>query len=119
MTTRSTRTTAGSDIATGIGLALVIALLWATLAAVRPGTTLHLGPLLVPVVPSLVMAGGRRAALTTIVAAILGLALIAILAATGMLDGPALPPFPDATVESLVFLAAGTAVGLVISLSRS
>lgn len=90
-----------------------VAALWLVVALARSGTTLHLGPLLVPLIPLVVARKEDFALRATGVAAAIGLVVIAALWITGNLDGPALSPFPSALAESLVFLAAGTAIGLV------
>jgi hypothetical protein len=89
-----------------------IAVLWLVVAFVRPGTTLHLGPLLVPIVPAIVARGTDHAVRSTVVGIALAAAVLVVLAASGHLDGPALGPFPDALAESLVFLGIGSIAGL-------
>ena len=90
-----------------------VALLWFVVAIARGGTTLHLGPLLVPLVPLIVARKEPFATQATALAALGGLVIIAILWISGNLDGPALSPFPGALAESLVFLSVGTVIGLV------
>jgi hypothetical protein len=109
-TTTSGRTT---TFATTIVWVLAVTALWLVVALLRPGTTLHLGPLLVPLVPLVIARGEPHAMRSTLLAS--GIALLATLAllVTGNLDGPALSPFPNAFVESLVLLGAGTAIGVV------
>lgn len=107
----STTTTVGILWASGI------ALVWIVAAIVRPDTTLHLGPLLVPLLPAIMMDGSRRAVAATMVAIVIGLGATALLAATGHLSGPAIRPFPDALTETLVLLALGAFASLgVVSL---
>jgi len=42
---------------------------------------------------------------------------IVVLLVTGNLNGPSLGAFPDALTESIVFLAIGSVIGLIISAS--
>jgi len=90
-----------------------VATLWLIVALAWSGTTLHLGPLLVPLIPLVVARKESFAMRMTGAAAVVGLAVIAILWTTGNLDGPALSPFPSALAESLAFLAAGSTIGFV------
>lgn len=97
-----------------------VAVLWLVVAIARGGTTLHLGPLLVPIIPLLVARKESFAMRATWIAGLAGLVVVATLWITGSLDGPALSPFPDALAESLAFVGAGTALGLIgSSISRS
>jgi hypothetical protein len=90
-----------------------VAALWLIVAFVRPDTTLHLGPLLVPLIPAILSRGTDHAIRSTLAGiAMAGIALV-ILAASGNLSGPALGPFPDALTESLVFLAIGSVGALM------
>lgn len=90
-----------------------VAALWLAVAVARSGTTLHLGPLLVPVVPLVVARSADFALRAMAVASAMGLGVIGLLSATGNLNGPALDPFPSAFAESLGFLVAGTAIGVI------
>lgn len=90
-----------------------VATLWLIVALARSGTTLHLGPLLVPLIPLVVARRESFAMRMTGAAAAIGLAVITVLWATGNLDGPALSPFPTALAESLAFLAVGATIGVV------
>jgi len=104
---------------------LAISGIWVAAALMRPDTTMHLGPLLVPLVPSLVGFGsgasegedpGRLStAAPTLVATGIAVMVLIILRLTGDLAGPALPPFDDVAQESYVLLAVGTAIGVVVS----
>lgn len=89
-----------------------IAGLWLIVAFARPDTTLHLGPLLVPLIPAILSRGTEHAIRSTLVGIVMAAATLVILAASGNLDGPALGPFPDALAESVVFLAIGSVGGL-------
>jgi len=102
---------------------LVLAAVWAV-PAFFTGIVYHPAPLLVgavvplgialtPVVPSprLRLAGAAAGA-------ILALAVTALLAATGHLDGPSLLPAGGAVAEAVAFSLAGAAVGLALGLAR-
>ena len=101
------------SVGTGAALALAgaLAVIWVLVAWLRPDTTLHLGPVLVPLVPAITMGGGRSAFRATIIAGGIGAMAIIALGVLGLLGGPALQPFPNATVESVVFLVIGITVG--------
>ncbi|MGI9665655.1 MAG: hypothetical protein ACR2N2_00945, partial [Acidimicrobiia bacterium] len=110
--------TLDSPLSTGLAWAAGLSALWVLLAVLRPETTLHLGPLLIPLVPSLVMDGSRNTLRATLIAAAIALAITAILAVTGNLSGPALGPFPHALAESVVFVGVGAAVGVGVARLR-
>lgn len=104
-----------------IGYAVGFAVLWAVLAAIRPSTTYHLAPLLVSLIPSVVYRtqGGRSRSVGVWLAIAgwgMAVAVTALLAVAGLLDGPSLLPFGDGIVESLVGATAGGAVGLALVL---
>jgi hypothetical protein len=103
----------------GIGAALALAgalaLLWISMAWLRPDTTLHLGPVLVPVVPAITVGGGRLALRATIIAGGIGATAIIALGMLGLLGGPALQPFPNAAIESIVFLLIGITIGAFVA----
>lgn len=88
------------------------------MALLRPDTTLHLGPLLVPLIPAVVMEPSTQARRATVIAGGIGLGAITILAMTSNLSGPALGPFTNALAESLVFLMIGIGAGLVTTAVR-
>ncbi len=86
---------------------------WLIVAFVRPDTTLHLGPLLVPLIPAILSRGTDHAIRSTVAGIVMAGIVLVILTASGNLSGPALGPFPDALAESLVFLAMGSVGALV------
>lgn len=88
-----------------------MALLWFVVAMLRPGTTIHLGPLVVPLIPTLLAHRGERSLAPTLFGAASAVAVLGLLTATGHLDGPALSPFSTAIEESIVFLGIGIALG--------
>ncbi len=107
-----------STIATA-WLTVAITLVWITYATIRGDTTVHLGPLIVPFVPVATGYGAPRAAILTWFATALAAGAIVVLSTTGNLDGPAIGPFSDATIESVVVLAISAPAALVLaSLSR-
>jgi predicted aminopeptidase len=94
-------------------------LLWAVLAAVRPGTTFHLAPLLVAgAVPWLQRVEDRPARLAAYRLAAVGIGIAVgtsvLLAIAGWLDGPTLLPFGGALEESLVGAIIGGLAGLAV-----
>ena len=105
-------------IAIGVAWATAIVILWVVVAALRPDATLHLGPILVPLIPSLVATSRRVAVAATLIAACVGAAAIVVLAASDLLQGPALPPFGTAVAESVTFLVLGTGMGLTVAWLR-
>ncbi|MGI9642776.1 MAG: hypothetical protein ACR2N9_08335 [Acidimicrobiia bacterium] len=117
----STRTTERASVTFRSTMLWVggVAALWLAVALARSGTTLHLGPLLVPVIPLVVAPKEDFALRATALAAVMGLGVIGMLWATGNLNGPALDPFPSALAESVVFLVAGIAIGAMgIAIAR-
>lgn len=105
--------------ATAIKISLGLALLWAVLAAVRPGTTFHLAPLLVAgAVPWLQRVEDRPARPVAFRLAVVGIGIAAgasvLLAIAGWLEGPTLLPFGGALEESLVGAIIGGLAGLAV-----
>jgi hypothetical protein len=94
-----------------------IALVWLIAAFLRPGTTLHLGPLLLPLIPAILGRDTQHPIRLTLIGISAGVAAIIVLLVTGNLDGPSLSAFPDALTESVALLAVGGAIGLVIAAS--
>ena len=101
--------------------------LWVLLAAWRPTTTWHLGPVFVAAAAPWVVGqdlhgGNRRAATRLGVAAGAGFLVAAaatwVLAAAGLLVGPTLPGFSRPWLESLVLAAFGAAVAVVLGFLR-
>ena len=106
--------------ARAIRISLGFALLWAVLAAIRPGTTFHLAPLLVAgAVPWVHRVQAGAPPLNVLRPAAVGLGLAAgtsiLLAMAGWLDGPSLLPFGGALEESLVGALVGSLAGLAIA----
>ncbi len=94
-----------------------IAAVWLLAAFLRSDTTLHLGPLLLPLVPAILGRDADHAVRLTLVGIGIGAAVIVLLSVTGNLNGPALEPFTEALTESVVLLAVGGAISLIISTS--
>jgi hypothetical protein len=94
-----------------------IAAVWIITAFLRSDTTLHLGPLFLPLVPAILGRDTEHPIRLTLLGIGAGIAAIIMLFVTGNLDGPALEFFPDALTESIVLLAAGGATGLVVAAS--
>ena len=96
-------------------LATVIAGVWIVVALVRTETTMHLGPLLVPLIPALVAWRAPGLLGATLAASALAAAVLWLLATSGNLEGPAFAPFPDALSEGVAFLAGAMAAGIGLS----
>ena len=94
-----------------MGWTAAIGVVWIVAAALRPETTLHLGPLFLPLIPAFLLRGQDRARTAVLGGTAIGGFILVILLLTGNLDGPALEPFTDVIVESVVFLAAASAAG--------
>jgi hypothetical protein len=103
--------------ATILGWTGGIALVWLAAAFLRSGTTLHLGPLLLPLIPAILGRDTQHPIRLTLIGIGAGIVAIVVLFATGNLNGPSLSAFPDALTESIVLLAIGGVVGLVIAAS--
>lgn len=99
---------------TAVGVWTVgIALVWIATAFLRPDTTMHLGPLLLALVPAFLGRDSDHPQRGVLVGTGIGAMVITILSITGNLDGPSLSGFPDALTESIVLLAIGGTGGLV------
>lgn len=108
--TTITRTT--TPLRSVLGWTGAIALVWILAAAIRPETTLHLGPILLPLMPALLLRGRDKAYVGVLGGTAIGTGVLALLFLGGNLDGPSLEPFTSAIAESITFLAAGTALGI-------
>ena len=105
---------------TAIRVSLGLVVLWAVLAAIRPGTTFHLAPLLVAgAVPWVHRLQDRPSRPITFRPAMIGLGLAGgasvVLALVGLLDGPSLLPFGGALEESLAAATIGGLAGLAVA----
>jgi len=92
-----------------------IAAAWLIAAFLRADTTVHLGPLLLPLVPALLGRDTEHPIRLTTIGIGAGAAAIVVLFASGNLDGPALEPFNGALTESLALLGVGSVIGLMIA----
>ena len=92
-----------------------VALVWLITAFVRTDTTMHLGPLLLPMVPAILGRDTDHPLRLTLVGVATGATVITVLYLTGNLNGPALSPFSDALTESIALLAVGGIAGLGIT----
>jgi hypothetical protein len=97
-----------------MGWTVAIAVVWIVASALRPETTLHLGPILLPLMPAFLLRNDDNAYLGVLGGTAIGVGILAILQASGNLDGPALEPFTSVLVESFVLLAGASAAGLGI-----
>ena len=111
MTTISAPT---SSLRSVLGWTAAIAVVWIVAAMLRPETTLHLGPILLPLIPAFLLRGQDRAFVGVVGGTVIGTGVLAILLITGNLDGPALEPFTNVITESVVFLAVAAAAGFGI-----
>ncbi len=100
-----------------------VAALWVVLAIARPETTFHLAPLLAAAAGPAVLRfdGGtalpfRQAAAATAIATAIASGTTILLAVVDALEGPALVG-GSALGESLLAVASGSALGLVVGLS--
>jgi hypothetical protein len=110
----TTITTPVSSLRSVLGWTAAIGAVWIVAAALRPETTLHLGPLILPLLPAFLLRGQDRASIGVLGGAVLGLGVLAILALSGNLDGPPIEPFTNVLVESVALLGAATVAGLTI-----
>jgi hypothetical protein len=94
---------------------LGIAFVWLIAAFVRTDTTMHLGPLLLPMVPAILGRYADHALGFTVVGVATGAVVVTLLHLTGNLSGPALSPFSSAFTESISLLAVGGVAGLAIT----
>jgi len=94
-----------------------IAAVWLIAGLIRPDTTLHLGPLLLPLIPALLGRDTEHPIRITLFGIGAAIATIFVLLATGNLDGPALEPFSSALTESVALLVVGGAIGLIVAAS--
>jgi len=94
-----------------------IAAVWLIAAFLRSGTTLHLGPLLLPLIPAILGRDTEHPIRLTLIGIFTAIVAIVVLLVTGNLNGPSLGAFPDALTESIAFLAIGSVIGLIISAS--
>ncbi|MDA2978721.1 MAG: hypothetical protein O3B42_03015 [Actinomycetota bacterium] len=100
-------------------IVLMLATIWIVTAALRPETTLHLGPILLPLVPLVVTNSSTNAVRLVLFGVLVGFAVLGALGVLGMLDGPAFKPFDSAAGESVfALLAAGTTGILFARLAR-
>ena len=110
----TTISTPSSSLRAVMGWTAAIAVVWMVAAALRPETTLHLGPILLPLIPAFLLRGQEHAFAGVLGGTAIGAGVLAILLVTGNLDGPALEPFTSVITESVVFLAAASAAGFGI-----
>ena len=82
----------------------LMAFVWVIAALVRPGTTLHLGPLILPMIPLATVPNEETPLALIGVGAGVGALVILVLGLAGLLNGPALEPFSSALAESVVVL---------------
>lgn len=115
----TTSTSQHTHDASGLAWTAAIAVVWLAVAALRPDTTLHLGPLILPMVAA-VLSSPSQSRIATMVAGMgIAAAVIALLSGTGNLDGPTIGPFSSALGESVALLLVGGLISLAIILVDS
>lgn len=92
-----------------------VAIIWLTAALLRPETTLHLGPIFLPLLPAILLRGTDDAMKGVLVGVMIGAATIAAVTLTGNMNGPALEPFTDPLTESVAFLTGSAMIALVVA----
>jgi hypothetical protein len=92
-----------------------VAIVWIVAAILRPETTLHLGPIFLPLIPAFLLRGTPDALKGVLTGVAIGAVTIAVLTLTGNMSGPPLEPFQDPLTESIVFLAGSAIVGLLVA----
>ncbi len=97
-----------------LGWTVAIAAVWFFAAILRPATTLHLGPVLLPLLPAFMLRGQPDGYRGVLRGTAIGAGVVVLLLVSGNLEGPPLEPFTSVLVESFVFLAAAGAVGLFV-----
>ncbi len=92
-----------------------IGAVWFLVAVLRPETTLHLGPVFLPLLPVLLLWGQSNITRGVIAGVSIGAVTILLLTVTGNLEGPPIEPFTDPLTESVVVLAGAATVALIIA----
>jgi len=92
-----------------------IAVVWLAVGLLRPETTLHLGPIFLPLLPAFLLRGRDDAPNGVLVGVMMAAATIAALTITGNMNGPPLEPFTDPLTESLAVLAGASIVALIVA----
>ncbi|MFV1999433.1 MAG: hypothetical protein ACC654_03620 [Acidimicrobiia bacterium] len=92
-----------------------MAAIWILAAVLRPETTLHLGPVFVPLIPAFLLKGDDKALQGVVAGIAIGAATIATLSLTGNLDGPPIEPFQSTLTESFVVLAVSGVLALIFA----
>ena len=110
----TTITTPTDSLRSVLGWTTAIAAVWIVAAVLRPETTLHLGPILLPLIPAFLLRGHAKAQVGVLGGAVIGAGVLGILLVSGNLDGPALEPFSSVISESVTLLLAATAAGFGI-----
>ncbi|MCL1594741.1 MAG: hypothetical protein M3132_10365 [Actinomycetia bacterium] len=111
----TTTQTAPTQLRSAVIWTAGIAIVWIIAALLRPETTLHLGPLFLPLVPAILLRGDPGALKGVVAGVALGAVTITLLSLTGNLDGPPLEPFASALSESLIVLAVSAMIALVVA----
>jgi len=113
--TATQSTAQSSQLRSAIALTAAVAAIWILAAVLRSETTLHLGPVFMPLIPAFLLRGHDRAVHGIVAGIALGAATITLLSLTGNLDGPPIEPFQSTLTESFVVLAGSGLVALVFA----
>ena len=115
----TTQTISSTDTRRALMWGVMLAILWVTVAILRPATTFHLAPFLVAGAPSVlfVLDEGAAAERTSVIrigalSASLSLGVALLLLTIGAMDGPVFEVFPGPLVEAIAFTAIGTIGGI-------
>lgn len=104
-----------SQLRNAIAWTAGVALVWILAAVMRSETTLHLGPVFMPLIPAFLLKGDERVVPGIVAGIALGASTITLLSLTGNLDGPPLEPFQSTLTESFVVLAVSGLLALVFA----
>jgi hypothetical protein len=93
---------------------LGIAAIWVVSAVLRPETTFHLGPVILPLIPLFTSPKEHRVKAVGVALGV-GAGAIALLFFTENLTGPSFEPFPSALAESVLALVGSGILALGIA----
>jgi hypothetical protein len=110
----TTTTTPANSLRSVMTWTAAIAIVWIVAAALRPETTLHLGPILLPLMPAFLLRNDDNANVGVLGGTAIGAGVLVLLQISGNLDGPALEPFTSVLAETFVLLAGASAAGFGI-----
>jgi len=103
------------QLLSAVALSAGVAAVWILAAVLRPETTLHLGPVFLPLIPAILLKGTQSALGGVLAGVGIGAATITFLMMSGNLEGPAIEPFQSTLTESFVVLAVSGIAALVFA----